>query len=30
MFNGENPTSHLNRTLVDFAEAEFLGLATAY
>ncbi|WP_370401268.1 ABC transporter permease [Sulfitobacter sp. JB4-11] len=29
MFNGENPTSHLNWTLVDFAEAEFLGLATA-
>ncbi len=29
MFNGENPTSHLNWTLVDFAEAEFLGFATA-
>jgi len=29
MFNGENPTSHLNWTLVDFAEAEFLGIATA-
>jgi len=29
MFNGENPTSQLNWTLVDFAEAEFLGLATA-
>ena len=29
MFNGENPTSHLNWTLVDFAEAELLGLATA-
>ena len=29
MFNGENPTSHLNWTLVDFAEAEFLGLTTA-
>ncbi|SMX48018.1 ABC transporter permease [Maliponia aquimaris] len=29
MFNGENPTSHLNWTLVDFAEAHFLGLATA-
>ncbi|MFN3823220.1 MAG: ABC transporter permease [Pseudorhodobacter sp.] len=29
MFNGENPTSHLNWTLVDFAEAKFLGLATA-
>ena len=29
MFNGENPTSHLNWTLVDFAEKEFLGLATA-
>lgn len=28
MFNGENPTSHLNWTLVDFAEAEFLGLHT--
>lgn len=29
MFNGENPTSHLNWTLVDFAEAKILGLATA-
>lgn len=29
MFNGEQPTSHLNWTLVDFAEAEFMGLATA-
>lgn len=29
MFNGENPTSHLNWTLVDFAEAEFLGFAMA-
>ncbi len=29
MFNGENPTSHLNWTLVDIAESEFLGLATA-
>ncbi len=29
MFNGEQPTSHLNWTLVDFAEAEVLGLATA-
>jgi ribose transport system permease protein len=29
MFNGENPTSHLNWTLVDFAEKEFLWLATA-
>ncbi|MFO7806159.1 MAG: ABC transporter permease, partial [Paracoccaceae bacterium] len=29
MFNGENPTSNLNWTLVDFAEAEVLGLATA-
>ena len=29
MFNGENPTSHLNWTLVDLAEAQFLGLATA-
>jgi ribose transport system permease protein len=26
MFNGENPTSHLNWTLVDLAEARFLGL----
>ncbi|WP_375258772.1 ABC transporter permease [Citreimonas sp.] len=29
MVNGENPTSNLNWTLVDFAEAEFLGIATA-
>lgn len=29
MFNGEQPTSHLNWTLVDLAEAEVLGLATA-
>ncbi|PWJ15817.1 ABC transporter permease [Jannaschia seohaensis] len=29
MFNGENPTSHLNWTLVDYAEAQFLGLHTA-
>ena len=29
MFNGENPTSHLNWTLVDMAEAQFLGLHTA-
>ena len=29
MYNGENPTSHLNWTLVDFAEAQFLGLHTA-
>ncbi len=29
MFNGENPTSHLNWTLIDFAEAQFLGLHTA-
>jgi len=29
MFNGEQPTSHLNWTLVDFAEAQFLGLHTA-
>jgi len=28
MFNGENPTSHLNWTLVDFAEAQPLGLHT--
>ncbi len=28
MFNGENPTSHLNWTLVDFAESTFLGLST--
>jgi ribose transport system permease protein len=29
MFNGENPTSHLNWTLVDLAEARLLGLHTA-
>lgn len=29
MFNGENPTSNLNWTLVDFAEAQFLGFHTA-
>jgi ribose transport system permease protein len=29
MFNGENPTSHLNWTLIDFAEAQFLGFHTA-
>ncbi|MBW3099016.1 ABC transporter permease [Pseudohoeflea coraliihabitans] len=29
MYNGEDPTSHLNWTLVDFAEAQFLGLHTA-
>jgi len=29
MYNGENPTSNLNWTLVDFAEAQFLGLHTA-
>jgi len=29
MFNGENPTSNLNWTLVDFAEAQFLGIHTA-
>lgn len=29
MFNGENPTSNLNWTMVDFAEAQFLGLHTA-
>lgn len=29
MYNGEQPTSHLNWTLVDFAEARFLGLHTA-
>jgi ribose transport system permease protein len=29
MYNGESPTSHLNWTLVDFAEAQFLGLHTA-
>ncbi len=29
MYNGEQPTSNLNWTLVDFAEAQFLGLHTA-
>jgi len=29
MYNGEQPTSHLNWTLVDFAETQFLGLHTA-
>lgn len=29
MFNGENPTSNLNWTLIDLAEARFLGLHTA-
>jgi len=29
MYNGEEPTSELNWTLVDFAEAQFLGLHTA-
>lgn len=29
MYNGEQPTSHLNWTLVDFAEAQFLGMHTA-
>ncbi|WP_397544391.1 ABC transporter permease subunit [Roseovarius salis] len=29
MYNGEQPTSHLNWTLIDFAEAQFLGLHTA-
>jgi ribose transport system permease protein len=28
MYNGEQPTSHLNWTLVDFAEAQFLGIHT--
>ena len=28
MYNGEQPTSHLNWTLVVFAEAQFLGLHT--
>lgn len=28
MYNGEQPTSYLNWTLVDFAEAQFLGLHT--
>ena len=29
MYNGEQPTSHLNWTLVDFAELQILGLHTA-
>ena len=29
MYNGEQPTSHLNWTLVDFAELQVLGLHTA-
>lgn len=29
MYNGENPTSHLNWTLVDFAEQQVLGFHTA-
>lgn len=29
MYNGEQPTSNLNWTLVDFAEAQWLGLHTA-
>lgn len=29
MFNGENPTSNLNWTMVDIAEARFLGIHTA-
>ncbi|QEE34706.1 ABC transporter permease [Octadecabacter sp. SW4] len=29
MYNGEQPTSNLNWTLVDFAEAQFFGLHTA-
>ncbi|MEM1429181.1 MAG: ABC transporter permease [Pseudomonadota bacterium] len=29
MYNGEQPTSHLNWTLVDLAEAQVLGLHTA-
>ncbi len=29
MYNGEQPTSHLNWALVDFAEAQFFGLHTA-
>lgn len=29
MYNGEQPTSNLNWTLVDFAEAQFLGIHTA-
>ena len=28
MYNGENPTSNLNWTLVDFAEADILGIET--
>ena len=28
MYHGEQPTSHLNWTLVDFAEAQFLGIHT--
>lgn len=28
MYNGEQPTSHLNWTLVDFTEAQFLGIHT--
>lgn len=28
MYNGENPTSHLNWTLVDMAEADILGVET--
>ncbi len=28
MYNGENPTSYLNWTLVDFAEADILGIET--
>ncbi|WP_284261289.1 ABC transporter permease [Roseicyclus amphidinii] len=28
MYNGENPTYHLNWTMVDFAEADILGLQT--
>ncbi len=28
MYNGENPTSNLNWTLVDFAEADVLGIET--
>lgn len=28
MYHGEQPTSHLNWTLVDFAEASFLGIHT--
>jgi len=28
MYNGEQPTSHMNWSLVDFAEAQFLGLHT--